>query len=55
MTVCKTCKSDDLDYWDNALLCTTFDWGYYCNGCKAYIDPYDGIETVEETNGSGSK
>ena len=55
MKVCKTCKSDDLGYWDNALMCTTFDWGYYCNVCKTYIDPYDGVENIEETNGIGTQ
>jgi len=45
--VCKFCKSDEITYWDNAALCTTFDWGFFCENCKKYIDPYDEIEIVE--------
>jgi hypothetical protein len=48
MMVCKTCKSWDLEYWDNALLCTTFEWGFYCHTCQKYIDPYDDVETVSD-------
>jgi hypothetical protein len=54
--VCKTCKSPDIEYWDNAPMCTTFDWGFYCPVCKKYLDcSSEDIETVEEINGNGSK
>ena len=51
VTRCRKCKSDDLEYWDNVEMTSeTFNWGYYCNTCKEYIDPYDDIEIYE--NGS---
>ena len=48
MTICKLCGSSDIVYWDNIEMCTTFDWGYYCEGCKKYLDPYSDIETKED-------
>ncbi len=48
MIVCKKCKSPHLVYWDNVEMCTTFDWGYYCETCKEYIDPYDDVESKDD-------
>jgi hypothetical protein len=48
--ICKKCKSSDIEYWDNALMCESFNWGYYCNGCGAGLDPDSDVEYVEEVN-----